>query len=90
MVAANPQYPALLYNVACAESLAGRKAEAIEHLRLALEASDGVRPYLEKERTSTRCARSRSSRPSSPAEAPERSVAPQAAADSAQAPYSPA
>ncbi len=49
VVAANPQYPALLYNVACAESLAGRKAEAIEHLRLALEASDGVRPYLEKD-----------------------------------------
>ena len=49
LVAANPQYPALLYNVACAESLAGRKAEAIEHLRLALEASDGVRPYLAKD-----------------------------------------
>ena len=34
---AHPEYPALLYNVACCESLAGRTAEAIEHLRLAIE-----------------------------------------------------
>ena len=46
LVAAHPGYPALLYNLACCESLAGRKADAIEHLRLALETSDGVRPYL--------------------------------------------
>ena len=46
VVAANPQYPALLYNVACCESLAGRKADAIEHLRLAINASDSVRSYL--------------------------------------------
>jgi tetratricopeptide (TPR) repeat protein len=43
---AHPEYPALLYNLACCESLAGRKADAIEHLRLALEKSDGVRSYL--------------------------------------------
>jgi tetratricopeptide (TPR) repeat protein len=49
LVAANPQYPALLYNLACVESLAGRKADAIEHLRLAIEASDGTRAYLEKD-----------------------------------------
>ena len=43
---AHPEYPALLYNVACCESLAGRKADAIEHLRLALERSERTRPYL--------------------------------------------
>jgi hypothetical protein len=43
---AHPEYPALLYNVACCESLAGRKADAIEHLRLALERSESVRSYL--------------------------------------------
>ena len=41
------EYPALLYNVACCESLAGRKADAIKHLRLALERSEAVRTYLE-------------------------------------------
>ena len=30
----------LLYNVACCESLAGRTADAIEHLRLAIEGPD--------------------------------------------------
>jgi tetratricopeptide (TPR) repeat protein len=43
----HPEYSALLYNLACCESLAGRKADAIEHLRLALERSEGVRSYLE-------------------------------------------
>ncbi len=43
---AHPEYPGLLYNVACCESLAGRKADAIEHLRLAIEASEGTRAYL--------------------------------------------
>jgi len=46
VAAAHPEYPALLYNVACCESLAGRKPDAIEHLRLAIERSDGVRSYL--------------------------------------------
>jgi hypothetical protein len=46
MAAAHPEYPALLYNVACCESLAGRKADAIEHLRLAIGKSDSVRSYL--------------------------------------------
>ncbi len=40
---AHPEYPGLLYNVACCESLAGRKADAIEHLRLAIERSDRSR-----------------------------------------------
>jgi tetratricopeptide (TPR) repeat protein len=43
---AHPEYPALLYNLACCESLAGRKDDAIEHLRLAIERSDSVRSYL--------------------------------------------
>ena len=34
---AHPEYAGLLYNVACCESLAGRKAEAIEHLRRAIK-----------------------------------------------------
>ena len=46
LVAAHPQYSELLYNLACCESLAGRKAEAIEHLRLAIDKSDRVRSYL--------------------------------------------
>jgi mannose-6-phosphate isomerase-like protein (cupin superfamily) len=40
---AHPEYPGLLYNVACCESLAGRKDDAIEHLRLAVEHSDRLR-----------------------------------------------
>jgi Cupin domain len=46
VAAAHPEYPTLLYNLACSESLAGRKADAIEHLRLAIERSDSVRSYL--------------------------------------------
>ena len=37
---AHPEYPGLLYNVACCESLAGRTEDAIEHLRLAIERSE--------------------------------------------------
>jgi mannose-6-phosphate isomerase-like protein (cupin superfamily) len=43
---AHPEYPSLLYNLACCESLAGRKADAIKHLRLALERSESTRSYL--------------------------------------------
>jgi tetratricopeptide (TPR) repeat protein len=49
LVAAHPEYSGLLYNLACCESLAGRKADAIEHLRLALETSDSLRSYLAKD-----------------------------------------
>jgi tetratricopeptide (TPR) repeat protein len=38
-----PQYPALPYNLACAESLAGRTDHAIGYLRRALEADDSLR-----------------------------------------------
>lgn len=39
-----PDHPATLYNLACAEALAGRSAEALEHLHRALE----LRPELEE------------------------------------------
>ncbi len=43
VLAANPDYSGVAYNVACAESLAGRKEDALEHLRLAVENSDQLR-----------------------------------------------
>jgi tetratricopeptide (TPR) repeat protein len=43
LIAANPQYPMLVYNLACCESLSGRAGEAIEHLRQAVEASEKFR-----------------------------------------------
>ena len=42
-VEANPQYPLLWFNLACCESLAGRKADAIEHLRRAIDLSESSR-----------------------------------------------
>jgi tetratricopeptide (TPR) repeat protein len=45
LAAAHPEYPGLLYNVACCESLAGRKEDAIQHLRAAIEGSDTFRAY---------------------------------------------
>ena len=38
-IEANPQYGMPLYNLACAESLAGHRQEAIEHLRAAIGAA---------------------------------------------------
>jgi mannose-6-phosphate isomerase-like protein (cupin superfamily) len=43
IVEANPEYAALLYNLACCESLAGRKEDAVKHLRSALERSAQLR-----------------------------------------------
>jgi hypothetical protein len=43
LIKAHPEYLMLLYNVACCESLAGRTADAIEHLRLGVERSDRFR-----------------------------------------------
>jgi hypothetical protein len=40
LIAANPQYPMLAYNLACSESLSGRTNDAIEHLRLAIDGSE--------------------------------------------------
>ena len=42
---AHPEYSGLLYNLACCESLAGRKADAIEHLRLAIDRSERFRSF---------------------------------------------
>jgi tetratricopeptide (TPR) repeat protein len=39
----HPEHGALLYNLACCESLAGRTADAIEHLGLAIDRSERVR-----------------------------------------------
>jgi mannose-6-phosphate isomerase-like protein (cupin superfamily) len=43
IVEANPGYPALLYNLACCESLAGRRDDAVRHLRSAIERSAQLR-----------------------------------------------
>jgi hypothetical protein len=40
LIRAHPEYAGLLYNVACCESLAGRTADAIDHLRRSIERSD--------------------------------------------------
>jgi tetratricopeptide (TPR) repeat protein len=45
LIAEHPEYAGLLYNVACCESLAGRKADAIEHLRDAIERSERFRSF---------------------------------------------
>ena len=42
---ANPQYAGLFYNLACAESLAGRTDDAIEHLGRAIELSERFRAF---------------------------------------------
>jgi quercetin dioxygenase-like cupin family protein len=42
---AHPEYAGLLYNVACCESLAGQKPEAIDHLRRAIEGSERFRAF---------------------------------------------
>ena len=43
LLAEHPEYPGVSYNVACAEALAGRPADAIEHLRQAVESSERFR-----------------------------------------------
>jgi tetratricopeptide (TPR) repeat protein len=45
LIEAHPQYGALFYNLACCESLAGRTADAIEHLRLAIDRSERFRSF---------------------------------------------
>jgi hypothetical protein len=45
LMEAHPEYADLFYNVACCESLAGRTADALDHLRHAIEMSDGFRAY---------------------------------------------
>jgi hypothetical protein len=45
LVDAHPEYPGVAYNVACCESLAGRPADAIRHLRMAIEGDEQFRGY---------------------------------------------
>ena len=45
LVDAYPQYPLLAYNLACLESLTGRRAEALGHLRQSIEGSERFRDY---------------------------------------------
>ena len=49
MVKAHPEYAGLLYNLACCESLAGRTADAIEHLRLAIEGREHLRELAKED-----------------------------------------
>ena len=49
LVEAHPQYPLLYYNLACCESMDGRKADAIDHLRRAIELSDQVREFAKED-----------------------------------------
>ena len=59
LVAANPQYPMLFFNLACCESHCGRTSEALDHLRHAIEMSeefravrkDRLRPGSDPQRT---------------------------------------
>ena len=39
LVTVSPQYPMLLYNLACCESMSGRTSDALDHLRRAVELS---------------------------------------------------
>jgi len=45
LIEQNPGYAGLFYNVACCESLAGRTADAIEHLARAIELSERFRGF---------------------------------------------
>ena len=46
---ANPGNPGLFYNLACVESLAGRKEDAIKHLAVAVGESDRMREYAKND-----------------------------------------
>jgi mannose-6-phosphate isomerase-like protein (cupin superfamily) len=47
LAAAHPQYAGVLYNLACCESLAGRTADAVDHLKAAIDRSERFRSYAE-------------------------------------------
>jgi tetratricopeptide (TPR) repeat protein len=49
LVEAHPQYPGLFYNVACCESLAGRTADAIDHLASAIDRSEQFRSFAKED-----------------------------------------
>jgi hypothetical protein len=46
---AYPQYPGLLYNLACCESLAGRSVDAVDHLGRAIDRSERCRAYAKED-----------------------------------------
>ena len=50
LVAANPQYPMLFFNLACCESRCGRTAAALDHLRQAVEMSEEFRANAQDRR----------------------------------------
>ena len=45
LIDAHAEYPGVIYNVACCESLAGRTGDALEHLRLAIDRSERFRSF---------------------------------------------
>jgi tetratricopeptide (TPR) repeat protein len=45
LIEAHPEYAGLLYNLACCESLAGRPADALKHLRLAIDRAERSRRF---------------------------------------------
>jgi quercetin dioxygenase-like cupin family protein len=49
LIEAHPEYAGLLYNVACCESLAGRTADATEHLGQAIRLATTFRSYAKED-----------------------------------------
>ena len=49
VIEAHPEYAGVAYNVACVESLAGRKEDAIQHLRQAIDGSDRFRDLADED-----------------------------------------
>lgn len=45
LVEAHPEYADLFYNLACCESLDGRTADAVDHLKRAIDMSEQFRTY---------------------------------------------
>jgi hypothetical protein len=45
LIESEGRHPGLLYNLACCESLAGRTADSVEHLRQAIEGWEDARAY---------------------------------------------
>lgn len=49
LIETSPQYAVPLYNLACCEALIGRTADALEHLRLAIDRSAQMRDYAKQD-----------------------------------------
>jgi hypothetical protein len=49
LVAEAPQYGLLFYNLACLESLTGDRTAAMEHLKKAIDLSEGFRDYAKQD-----------------------------------------